>query len=155
MQGSLNMFFTSGRTSPASNDSRIFFSSTDPTDSSDPISFLWKRIKIQNWETQKTEYSISGCLDFCFFCATILLDELENNHNLQVDWVVLEHPVPRRLCRKPLQNIVKVAIFLVWPSSKVPGVKPVVTVRRGVFVWVEPAVFAASMGGGVAVGVVT
>ena len=82
-----------------------------------------------------------------FFCATILLDELENNHNLQVDWVVLEHPMPRRLCREPLQNIVKVAIFLVWPSSKVPGVKPVVTVRRGVFVWVEPAVFAA-MGGG-------
>ena len=41
----LNMFFTSGRTSPASNDSRIFLSSTDPTDSSDPISFLWKGSK--------------------------------------------------------------------------------------------------------------
>ena len=41
----LNMFLTSGRTSPASNDSRIFFSSTDPTDSSEPIFFLWKRSK--------------------------------------------------------------------------------------------------------------
>ena len=50
----LNMFFTSGRTSPASNDSRIFFSSTDPTDSSEPISFLWKRIKIHNWERHNT-----------------------------------------------------------------------------------------------------
>ena len=70
----LNMFFTSGRTSPASNDSRIFFSSTDPTDSSDPIFFLWKRIKIHNWERHKTQYFPSlGAWTFVFFsCDNII-----------------------------------------------------------------------------------
>ena len=38
-------------------------------------------------------------------CCIPAQNEAEDNHTLQVDRVVLEHPMPCRLCREPLQKI--------------------------------------------------